>query len=257
MLTLSVQDNIAQTIREVEQKVGARVPAAIAAALSATAELVRIAERAEMRDVFDRPTPYTLNSLYVRKATTVSLSARVWLKGSNPGDPPSTPAHYLAAQIAGGSRSWKKFESMLRSVNVLPAGMYAVPGSGAQVDAYGNMARSQIVQILSYFRSFGMAGYSANMNAKGYARLKRGTKKRQGFAYFVGRPGDRLPLGVWQRFTFAHGSAIKPVLIFVPSVRYRKVFDFAFVADAVVRREFNRQFEIALRRAIGGTRIGS
>ena len=93
------------------------------------------------------------------------------------------------------------------------------------------MSRGQIVSILSYFRAFPDNGYKANSTAATRAKLKRGTKKRQGFELFVGAPADgKLPLGVWQRTYFAQGSALKPLLIFVKSTRYNAIFDFDYTA---------------------------
>src|SRR5439155_26080975 len=134
----------------------------------------------------------------------------------------------LNPQIHGGSRDLKKFERALRSVGALPESHFIVPGAAAKMDAYGNMDRGQIIQILAYFRSFPEAGYRANTTAKGRARLARTTLSRQGFAYFVGAPaGGKLPLGIWQRFNLKP-SAIRPVMIFVKSVLYSKRLDFEY-----------------------------
>jgi hypothetical protein len=207
-----------------------------------------------MVDVFDRPTPYTLNSLYVQPATKQTQTAKVWLKeeGGKRGTP---AAAYLSPDIQGGERTLKPFELALRTAGVLPSNMFAVPGSGATIDAYGNMSRGQIVAILSYFRAFPEAGYTANITDKKRASLKRGSKKRLGFEYFVGRPGDgKLPLGVWQRTRFASGTAIKPILIFVDATLYHAIYDFAFVAETTVDREFPSQFRDALVGAIATAR---
>jgi hypothetical protein len=53
--------------------------------------------------------------------------------------------------------------------------------------------------------------------------------------YFVGQPGGgKEPLGVWARYHFAHGYAIRPVLLFVSMPHYQQRFPFdQLVADAV------------------------
>lgn len=247
MLRLGVSTDIAATIRQLSARRD-QVPFATAVALTRTAVKVKEAEYNEMRDVFDRPTPYTLNSLYSRGATKQNLEAVVWLKYDTS---KGTPADkYLLPQIRGGSRPLKRFEVALRSVGALPSGYFAVPGSAAALDAYGNMKPSQIVQILSYFRAFPEAGYHANITAKRKQKLGR-----QGIAYFVGAPGDgKLPLGVWMRRSFSHGSAIKPILIFVKSVLYAERFDFNYVAQKTVQREFSGQFSRALAEANASAR---
>lgn len=225
-----------------------QVPFAAAKALTATAKLVAEAEKREMIDVFDRPRSNTLNSIFVTPATKLSLISVVGLKNfAGKGIPASK---YLAAQILGGQRRLKRFEKALQSVGAMPVGYMAVPGDAAIIDGNGNMSGGQIVQILSFFKAFPEMGYRANMTDKGRKSLARGKKDRKGFSYFVGRPGDRLPLGIWQRFTFFGSSAIKPVIIFVPHTNYEARFDFYDVARRVVAREWPRVFKSALADAI-------
>lgn len=242
MLKISFTHNLDALVKKVEQR-ARRIPDAAALALTNTAHAVRQAEYDHMRSVFDRPTPFTLNSLYVKAASKQNLSAVVWLKpGAN---------NYLHAQIFGGTRNLKRFEKALQRVRggiigqAMPSDMFAVPGSGVRLDAYGNMSRGQIIQILSAFQSAqDVAGFTANRRA---FSTKKGRGKRLP-QFFIGRPGHgRLPLGVWQRFRFAHGSAIKPVLIFVRSTRYKKLFQFYEVGEETARKTFGGYFEAALR----------
>ncbi len=250
MITISVQSNIDQVIRELRTTIKAQVAYAARKAVTKTAEDVRQAQIREMKDVFDRPTPYTLNSVENKLIKSDPPTARVWLKDfAGKGTPASK---FLLAQIRGGVRPIKRFESALRSVGALPEGMIAVPASGAKIDAYGNMDRGQIVQILAYFRAFPEQGYRANMTDKTRARLARGTKKKHGVAYFVGRPADgKLPLGVWQRITsvMVSGSGIKPILIFADAATYTPIFNFEYVARTTVARVFNDHFARAMAEA--------
>lgn len=246
-MAIDVRDAVRQLTAGilVEEK---QVKFATRVALTRTAKKVEAAELHEMRDIFDRPTPFTLSGLFVRPATTTNLTAEVKLKDF--ASKSSTPAAtYMAAQIKGGTRRQKRFERALQSVGALPPGYRVVPGEGAELDAYGNMSRGQIVQILSFFNAFPEAGYKANMSDKRRESLARGSKTRQGMAYFVGRPGDRLPLGVYQRVHFAGGSAIRPVMIFVREVTYQATFDFGYVAEKTIERHFASEFQRALDEA--------
>src|SRR5450830_911853 len=67
---------------------------ALKTALNTTATQVRDGLRSEIQRTIDRPTPYTLNSLFIRAATAQNLEATVWLKDeratSNAGTPPSS-----------------------------------------------------------------------------------------------------------------------------------------------------------------------
>lgn len=225
---------------------------ATAVALTRTAYKVEAAQKHEMRDSFDRPTPYTLSSIRVRPATKANLKAVVHLREfSGKG---TTAAEYLLPQIVGGSRRLKRFERALQLAGVMPDDHRAVPGAAARLDAYGNISRGQIVQILSYFKAFPEQGYSANITDKRKKSLAKGSKNRLGYEYFVGRPGDRLPLGVWQRVRFASGSAVRPILIFVRSALYEAIFDFEFTAKVVMKREFSSEYRRALAEAMASAR---
>jgi len=217
-------------------------------ALTRTAQLASANLKHEMRDIFRSPTPYTLSSLFVRPATAKRLEAEVKLKDFAAKATPA--ATYLAPQIKGGLRPMKRFEKAMQSVGALPPGYRIVPGAGAKLDSYGNMNRGQIVQILAYFRSFPEAGYKANMTAQGRAKLALGNKKRAGFRYFVGRPGDRAPLGVYQSMRGGGPGALKPVMIFVRWALYHKNFDFTYVVEKTVEKEFDGQFKRAFAEAM-------
>lgn len=249
-MQIDVRTNIAEVVVKMREHRRAVVERAVPKAMNETTWQAQLALKREIVDVFDRPTPFTRNAIERRYARRGHLRAVVQLKDfTGKGAPPSK---YLAAQIRGGARRPKKFEKAMQGIGALPPGYRAVPGKAAQMDAYGNMKPSQLVQILSYFRTFSAAGHNANMNDKGRARLARGNRKRgvQGFTYFIGRPADgKLPLGVWQRLQFAHGSAIKPVLIFVPQAIYEAIFDFDYVAQKTIESEFPRQLEQAIRDA--------
>jgi hypothetical protein len=155
-----------------------------------------------------------------------------------------TAAHFLQAEIYGGPRKLKRHETALQRAGVLPTGKAIVPGPAAKMDQYGNMSPAQIVQILSYFKSFGEQGYRANMRDGG-KRLAKDNKKKgaRGFVYFAiyARHGKLIP-GIYQRFSFgALGSSVKPIMYFVDIPKYKKRFDFYGVAERAAREEFARK----------------
>lgn len=255
---------VKSNVRDLALRLGVEatdIPKRVATALTRTALEVRKDLRTEMLRVFDRPTPFTLNSLFVRPATATPgggsgfvsragssgawlqaqyLTATVWLKGRGAFDDSS----HLEPQIFGGARPPKPFEERLRRIGVLPDGMFAVPGEGARLDRYGNMSRGQLVQILSQLRAIGLAGQGSDAQPTSSRRSRRNVKKAGTF--FVGRPGGgRLPLGVWQRIA----GQLKPVLIFVRGPRYQARFKFYEVAERTARREFPLQFERAAAEA--------
>jgi hypothetical protein len=249
MLTISVTNNIADTIRDI-QGIGRHVRPAASMAVNRVANTAQLNLRKEIVDVFDRPKPYTVNAVFMAPSNQQTLTATVGLK--DVASKQSIPASkYLLASIKGGMRRMKRFEKALQSVGVLPPGMVAVAGKAAQMDAYGNVASGQINQILAYFKAFPEAGYKANTTAARRAKLRRGSKSKLGYEYFVGRPGDgRLPLGIWKRVYLYGGTAIKPILIFVDGAIYERVLELAETVEFTVRRHFNAEFERAMALAI-------
>jgi hypothetical protein len=229
--------------------------------LANTGREVKQAEQDEIRRVFDRPTRYTQNAPYL-SVSKDRLAAEVWLKGSSRGDAAgaaqatagASRGHYLEPQIFGGGRQHKRFEELLHGQHVLPAGWYAIPGPGARYDRNGNMKPAQIVEILSAFRAFVLAGSSMNRTDRSEAR--RQTKLKR---YFVSHPrtpqrarnGGRLPFGVYERF---RDGRIKTILRFVPRVSYRQRFDFFRVGRTVVDQRLVPNIEAGIQRAFATAR---
>lgn len=244
MVAISVQADIERALGKVG-KWQQQVPYATSVALNKTAFDVRDAEVQAMRAEFDRPTAFTLNSLYVRPATKQLLEAVVGLKDDVS---KGTPAwKYLLPEIKGGDRRVKRFERALQSKGYLPNGMMVVPGVGAKLDAYGNADRAQLVSILAYLQAFGEQGYKANTTQK-----KRDALRAKGTDYFViNRKRHNIKaFGVYERRTFSAGSAIRPVYVFVRKPVYRSRWDFFGIAQRVVAQRFGLNFEAAWAQAI-------
>ena len=220
-----------------------KIKAAAKAALNTAAYQGAEATKKEMAQVFDRPTPWVLGGVRYKKATIEKLEASIdfdkWGNKTN-----VTVAHVLNAEIYGGQRRHKRHEIALQRAGILPSGMGIVPGKAAQLDAYGNMKGGQIVQIMSWFGSFGEQGYRANSTDKTRARLGRDKRNGQkGFQYFVLQKSyGKLQPGIYQRFQFGHGSAVKPVMIFVKLPWYKKRLDFYGVAEKAAREAFGPAF---------------
>ncbi len=254
--------DVQRSLRQLRTEVAGK---ATASALNKTAQDVREAERKAMRGVFDRPTPYTLNSLYMRPATKQRLEAEVWLKGDGSRD--NAPGrHYLLPQIEGGARALKRFEQRLVRVGYMQASERAVPAAGAQLDTYGNISRGQIVKILSQLKTAAVLGdYSDATNSR------RSRAKRAKEAYFVSRgkgayfgggawknglKDQHLPRGIWVRRSFgAWGTAVKPVLLFVARATYRPRYPFFKIAETVVQRRFGAHWQRSWAEALRAARF--
>jgi hypothetical protein len=247
-------------LKEVSEKIKAldkQVRYAAALTLNKLAQYpVRDALRHEMADSLDRPTPFTLNSIaLVKKATRTDPTAVIDFKDKAGGGRPA--ADYLRWQVNGGQRRLKAFELALRTIGVLPGGYFAVPGSGAKFDAYGNVSRGQIVAILSYFKAFPEDGRGYKMNATGATRAKmaKGTRSKLGYRYFVGRPGGRGQLGIYQDVRISGSTReLLPIFIFTESTRYQPRLDLRYAAELAVKREFGPTFAYALKVALSTAR---
>ena len=250
-MEISVRADVRQARRYFEAVAKNQLPFALAKAITTTGKAIKEEEYKTMRRVFDRPTPYTMNSLFLKSATKARLEAKVWLKYDTF---KGTPAEkYLFPQIAGGGRRHKRFENALIAAGVMPGGFFAVPARGADLDGYGNMRRGQIVQILAYFRAFPEAGYKANMDAKGRRRLAKTTQRKLGIRYFaLGKRRGKLGPGVYMVFT---GSRqVRKVITFARSVGYSKRFPYYEVADRVIGTQFKQNIDDAIEHALQSAR---
>lgn len=241
MLTIDVRADVAALTRSLNDVQRKQIPFATALALTRTAFSARDDVKAEMARVFDRPTPFTLNSVFAKPATKDKLEYRVFLRDE--AFKGTAPAEYLQPQIEGGSRTPKRFERAIQRGGILSRGRLAVPGKRARLNAYGNQPRGQITKILSQLR----ASPDPLQNATGSKRSER--KRRQSGAYFLfGPPGS--PRGVLERV----GQQVTPVMVFINHATYRKRFRFYDIAKRTVDRQFVGQFERALTHALATAR---
>jgi len=243
---------------------GARdVPARVLpyAAASAITKVVKAGQKAivaEMPKVFQGPTPYALNSLYITPANKDNLSGQIAVKTKAGGNAVASE-NFVYPGVFGGGRKSKRVETALTYAGVLSPGLWAVTAKASELmDQYGNIPGPKIIQLLSYFQGFQEQGFRANMGAKGKARLAKRGKTKNGFKtingveYFVSQgPGERngrrqhLAAGIYRRKGI-HGSDIAPVLIFAKRApQYRQRLDFSGIAEGVARKEFPAEFQAA------------
>jgi len=198
-----------------------QVKFALAVALTRSAGIAKDAVRAEMPKDLDRPTNFTLNSMYAVPARKNNLVAYVRIKDD--GDRGAPAAKWLTPQIEGVARKNKGSEKRLRSKGYLPSNKYVAPGKGVKLDRYGNITRRTMTAIIQ--------------------GLESGTKY-----FLVGNPDN--PVGIAQRMSRKN---IKMVLAFVSRPNYKKRLDFYGVgykaADQSVAVEFEKAYAKALATA--------
>lgn len=237
MIEVNVQTNIAETLKKFYRLEPRQFPFIVSLALNRTAKAIKENEKKEIVKVFDRPVPFTVNSLQGLPATKENLEVSIRLRDfAGKGVPASK---YLAPEIYGGARPAKRFELALRAAGILPADLFAVPASGAALDAYGNLPASYINRILSFLR----ANRDATQN-----RTARSSRKKalQFFAVNAENPRS-LPLGIYERSP----GKIRLVIAFVKQPKYTPRFKFYDVAqrdtDALLARELEKAADYAIR----------
>ncbi|CAH0178396.1 hypothetical protein SRABI123_01375 [Pseudomonas sp. Bi123] len=184
-----------------------------------------------MKARLDRPTPTTMNSLFVKAATKAGKPAEVYFKDSWASGVPADV--YLQQAVSGGMRPHKRFEKALIARGVMQASEYAVP-TAQFMNQYGNVSRGTMTKILSGLgASETRSGYQAN--ASDSARSKR---KGNAHRFFSGEvDGTRA---VWERKT--KGDEVRPVFVFSASApRYRTIFPFFKIGQNIVKAGYSAE----------------
>lgn len=229
-------------MRELEKK---HIPFVMARTATLLAQRVKKGTITVMQKRLDRPTPTTLNSLFVKMATK-ARAAEVYFKDSwASGIPADT---YLQQAVSGGLRPHKRFEKSLIARGIMRSGQFAVPTT-AFMNQYGNVSRGTMLKILS---GLGAAestrGYQAN--ASGSARSRR---KGNAHRFFSGDVDGTQ--GVWERKSMGMGDAVRPVFIFSDSApKYRTIFPFFKIGQNIVNANYQADAATAWAEAMASAR---
>ncbi len=231
-MTLSVTSNMPEVLDRFD-KVGTRqLPFALAVALTRTALDVRTAEVAKMRQVFDRPTPYTLGAFQVRPATKANLVAVVEQKQQ------AGRRDYLKREAIGGSRASTALERLL-AVKLPYAGVLTaiLPADNARLDQYGNWSNGQRNEVLAAVGA--MRDSTSNRTARSLKRKKNPSK------FFI--PTSGLPPAIYER---TGRGQLKVILAFTAvAPTYQPRFPFYQVAEDTAQAVFQSHLSAAFARA--------
>ena len=228
-----------------------RVRSATATALTRSAQSAQAKIKADIARVFDRPTPWALNSTRIEPAKKDKLNAAVWLK--NRDSLPGGPRSYLWPEVLGGGRERKGYEGKLLAVGVLRPNEFTVPTRDAPRDGYGNVPASFIRQMLSQLQAAEtQPGYQANVR-RGAAQ-SAASKRRQLKAgtFFVSRgktTGNPLPRGIYRRKLTGFGWATQMVFaIVVGKPKYRPRLPFFRTVNETIGAELQQHFDREIAR---------
>ncbi len=225
MSGIHVSVDLGQVKAHIDDLALRQVPYIASLAINESANQVVKAEQETMEQVFDRPTPWTVNSLMVspsNKSQGNVLSAEVRFREfAGKG----TPAwKYLNPEIHGGFRRHKSHELRLISAGIMKSSEFAVPGEGVTLDAYGNMPAQQITAILAQVQ----ANFDPTANQTGRSKARH---KAHGDAIYFVRRQRGAPAGIYQR---GAGRRIIPVIIFARIPSYAERFPIYTRAAEVV-----------------------
>ncbi|MBH2008079.1 MAG: hypothetical protein I8H71_00360 [Xanthomonadaceae bacterium] len=244
MFNITNTGSISQMIREVRDIPARVIPYAASTALTRTAQLAaKDALPGAMRRAFDRPTPYAINSLFVKPATAQTLSARVMVK--NTATRGVVPENFLQPGVEGGGRREKGIEKALRYSGLLKTGFRVMPGGAQKLDAFGNVSGASIRSLLSILGQLNGVG-AGRKDVVGGRVKNKGSKLKNDL--FVGIPsGGNRPDGIWRR----ERGKLRPLFIFTNKApKYTARFDFTGVVQGVAEKQFSTIFAAEVEKMI-------
>lgn len=221
-----------------------RFDASIATALTRTARIVEQSWQQQLSTRFDKPTPATQRATFVQQATAATLASTLKIKDQATGTP---PVQWLAPEELGGQRGMKKFERALQAQGSMPSGWRAVPGPSAKLDGYGNVARSQIVQVIAQLGAQFSPGYARVISASAAKRSAKAVASGRAYIAITTRSG-RLSPGVYER----KGKGLAAVFYFVPATQYRRRLELVTSAQqqapAILQEQIGRALAESMTR---------
>lgn len=221
-----IRVDLAQFSRDITQVSKAQKQALINA-LNWTAYDAKAAMRKEMESVFDDATPWTLNSIFVKQAKPLNVSATVGIKNKTVSG--TSAAEYLTSQVEGGDRGVKAVERLLQKTGVIPSGHRLVLAAAGKKNRYGNITKGRMKKMVG--------------------ELKQG--RRKGGKYFVMNHGSKSaakPFGIFQRKT---KNKLVPVFgIDNGRMDYEAIFEFYEVAKKVRDKRFLKLYRKALLKEV-------
>lgn len=243
-IAMKTKLNADDVIASLEAK-GRRLSDVIRFAANDTINDMIVAERVEMRRVFDNPRPYTLNALYPKYAGRRNNLIEAGIAFREFGVKGTPAFKYLTPNIMGGPRRMKRSEKALKSIGALGGDKMTVQGVNFQRDQYGDITGGQYTRMLAELgvQGIGLAGPKAQ-------RAPRTKGKNQFFAMprKGGKRGDGDPMAIAER----RGDQIVIALVSVAPFTYKPRYDFYGVARKQVQISFPKHFNRVFARMMGG-----
>jgi hypothetical protein len=225
------------------------IPSAIRNTLNDLAFDVRGRMVQEIQRVFDRPTPIVQRLPKVEKASKTKLDARLYLTDFFGGDTNRRSASYALIPHMTGQpdiRGRKGLEIRLQRQGRIGPDEWMVPGAGAKLNAYGNVAASEISRMLADIGAYNQyAGDASN------TKLATLAKRKGAGRYIWLGAGHALQhnrvRGIYKKV----GRKIIPVMVVITKApRYSKRLRWDEVARLYSARRINYHADRAIAQAI-------
>ena len=229
-----------------------QVPFAASLALNRMAVSIRDQLRETMKNTFENPVPFTLNSLYIKASNKNNLEVEVGLKEFAPKGNPASK--YLLPHIKGGLAYNTRFQKSLQYKQILPPGMYAIPTQSDYIrrnKATGNILPGQYTEILYSLRAF--------RDSSAFSFIKNSKRKRNTSEYFAVTKTRRTKTGYL--YPGIYRSNIDPgyekdraIFWFTRTPRFQPSFPLTKIGYDYADQNWSREFGRALSEAIASSR---
>jgi hypothetical protein len=216
MLGFKVTHNIGEVAKAFDKMSRGQIQFATSIAINRTAEFARDALKSNMGVVFDRPKPFVINSLFIKRATKSKLTATVFHSDK--------VSPYLKAEIEGGSRNEKRFELKIGN-DIL------VPTRHVPKDQYGGVSRAYIRKVL---------GQAYPLRA------------RERYVIVKDKGRGKLEPGIYERMK---DGKIRALFLIKPQAIYQPRYDMQAVVQRTVQSQFGAQFNAAMDFALSTAKI--
>lgn len=220
-----------------------RLPSALARSMTYAARDAEKELKRQTPQFVDRPTRWTLNSTFLKPATTERLEVRFGFKDFATKGTPA--AQYLQPMVAGEPRGPKRFERQLQRSGVLRPGEYLTPTglSPLRFNAYGNIPASSYTQVISRIGGFGQQGYTANRS-----NSARSTSKRRQRDFFIGAPGP------YERAIYARVGTRQRGFVPVFNITSQPKYNEQFPVRSILQSTFSSRFPSIFERIVFASR---
>lgn len=218
MLSISIRSNIDQVSKDLGYLAYKQLPFATAQTVNALAVLAKEAEKKAMPEVFDNPTPFTINSVSILRATKLAPVATVFIKDKT--------ADYLAPYEYGG----------MQFLGSKPASLMPIQASANQ---WGNLPLGSIKKYMGRKDCF-----------------MGEVKTKKGMVYGIWqRPTAVATLkGAKQKRLANTTGGLKLLVAFKKPTETKKRLNFGDRAASVVEHNFDAVFDEQMAKAVSNSR---